>query len=109
LEDLTVVVYNQDGQVVTLQGDRGRIDEKTRDMDVEGGVVVTSSDGLRLTTDSLHYNHSRREITTEAPVKIAGRGVRISGIGLRMDLVQEKIAILSEVETWIRDEAVESG
>ena len=86
LEDLKVTLHSQDGRIVTLRGDRGRIDEKTRDMEVDGGVVVTSSDGLSLRTDSLQYSHSRREITTDASVRIEGRGVRISGVGLVMDL-----------------------
>jgi len=109
LEDLQVTLYGQDGRVVTLRGDRGRFDEKTRNMEVEGGVVVTSSDGLCLRTDSLQYDHSRREITTQAPVTIDGKGVRISGVGLLMDLVSERISILKEVETSIHEIPLESG
>lgn len=109
LEDLRVTLYNQDGRVLTLRGDRGRINEKTRDMEVEGGVVVTCSDGLCLKTNSLQYNHSRREITTEAPVRIDGGGVRISGVGLLMELASERISILREVETFIHKVPLESG
>lgn len=109
LEDLQVTLYGQDGRVVTLRGDRGRFDEKTRNMEVEGGVVVTSSDGLCLRTDSLQYDHSRREITTQAPVTIDGKGVRISGVGLLMDLASERISILKEVETSIHEVPLESG
>jgi lipopolysaccharide export system protein LptC len=101
LEDLRVTLYGEDGRVVTLQGDKGRIDEKTRDMEVNGDVVVTSSDGLRLETTSLKYNHSRREITTDAPVRIDGRGITISGVGLLMELATEKVSILKDVETSI--------
>jgi len=109
LEDLRVTLYNRDGRIVTLRGDRGRIDEKTRDMQIEGGVVVTSSDGLCLRTNSLYYNHSRREMTTEAPVEIDGRGWTISGIGLLMDVARERISILNEVETLIHEVPMESG
>jgi len=109
LEDLRVTLHNQDGRVVTLRGDRGRFDERTRNMDVEGGVVVTSSDGLCLRTDSLYYNHDRREITTEDPVSIDGQGLTVSGTGLLMDLSQERISILSEVETLIHEAPLDSG
>jgi len=109
LEDLRVTLYNRDGRVFTLRGDRGKIDEKTRDIEVEGGVVVTSSDGLCLRTNSLQYTHNRREITTEAPVRIDGRGVRISGVGLLMELGSERISILREVETLIQEVPLESG
>lgn len=109
LQDLRVTLHSQDGRTVTLRGDRGRIDEKTRDMEVDGRVVVTSSDGLSLRTDSLRYNHSRREIDTEAPVRIEGRGVRISGVGLVMDLATERISIREEVETSIHEFRSESG
>lgn len=101
LKDLRVTVYGPDGRVVTLRGDEGNIDERSRDMEVLGGVVVTSSDGLRLRTDSLEYNHSRRQITTDAPVTIDGRGVAISGVGLLMDLDTEKISILRNVDASI--------
>jgi LPS export ABC transporter protein LptC len=109
LENLRVTLHSQDGRIVTLRGDRGRIDERTRDMEVDGGVVVTSSDGLSLRTDSLQYSHSRREITTDAPVRIEGKGVRISGVGLVMDLATERISILEEVETSIHESPLESG
>lgn len=109
LEGLLVTLYSQDGRVVTLRGDRAKIDEKTRDMEVEGGVVVTSSDGLCLKTSSLQYNHSRREITTEAPVRITGKGVTISGVGLLMELTSERISILKEVETFVHEAPLESG
>jgi len=109
LEDLQVTMYGQGGRVVTLRGDRARIDERTRNMEVEGDVVVTSSDGLRLRTDFLQYDHSRREITTESAVTINGKGVRISGKGLRMELANETISILREVETSIEGSPLESG
>jgi LPS export ABC transporter protein LptC len=109
LEDLRVTLYDQDGRVVTLRGDQARINDKTRDMEVEGSVVVTSSDGLCLKTSSLHYDHGRREITTDAPVKIDGKGVRVSGMGLLMDLTKEMISIRGGVETFIQGAPWESG
>jgi LPS export ABC transporter protein LptC len=102
LEDLQVTLYTEEGRVVTLCGNRGRIDETTRDMDVEGEVVVTSSDGLCLETSSLRYDHGRQEVRTEAPVQINGRGVTVSGMGLLMDLSTERISILGGVNTLIR-------
>ena len=103
LEDLRVTLHNPDGGVVTLEGDRGRVDDKTRNMEVHGGVVVTSSDGVCLTTRSLRYDHDRREISTEDPVEIDGKGVKILGEGLVMDLTQEKISVLGGVETLIHE------
>lgn len=109
LEDLRVTLHKPDGGVVTLEGDRGRVDEKTRDMEVSGGVVVTSSEGICLRTRSLHYDHSHREISTEDPVRIDGKGVRISGVGLVMDLNREKISVLGGVETLIHEVPLKSG
>ncbi|NIS67938.1 MAG: LPS export ABC transporter periplasmic protein LptC [Proteobacteria bacterium] len=109
LEDLRVTLYNADGRVLTLRGDRGRIDEKTRDIEVEGGILVTSSDGLSLRTNSLQYQHERREIFTSAPVRIDGKGVEISGVGLLMDLASEKISILDRVKTLIHEAPLKSG
>jgi LPS export ABC transporter protein LptC len=109
LEDLQVILHKPDGGVVTLEGDRGWVDDKTRDMEVSGGVVVTSSDGLCLRTDSLHYDHRHREISTEDPVRIDGKGVRISGVGLLMDLNEERISVLGGVETLIHDVSLKSG
>jgi len=103
LEDLRVTLHNPDGGVVTLEGEHGRMDDKTRNMEVHGGVVVTSSDGVRLRTRSLRYNHHRREISTEDPVEIDGKGVKILGDGLVMDLTQEKISVLGGVETLIHE------
>lgn len=109
LEDLRVTFHNRDGRTVTLRGDEGRLNEKTRDIQVEGGVVVTSSDGLSLRTNSLQYKHSQREITTTAPVEIEGRGFKISGMGLLMDLVSERISILEGVESFIYEAPRKAG
>jgi LPS export ABC transporter protein LptC len=109
LEDLQVKLYKEDGRILTLRGDHARIDEKTRDMDVEGRVVVTTSDGLQLRTDSLQYEHSHGRISTEAPVRIDGRGVTISGVGLLMELANERISILRDVETVIHESSEDSG
>ncbi len=109
LKDLKVKLYNQGGRVLTLTGDRGKINEQTRDIQIEGGIVVTSTDGLCLKTQSLRYNHSQREITTDDPVEIDGRGVQTTGVGLRLDLANERISILRDVKTFIREIPSDTG
>jgi LPS export ABC transporter protein LptC len=101
LEDLAVTFYAEGGRIITLKGNKGSMKER-KEIKVWGNVVITSSDGYRVTTNSLRYDRERQEITTEDPVVLDGKGVEVRGVGLVVDLKTKKISILRKVQTVIK-------
>jgi LPS export ABC transporter protein LptC len=101
LEDLAVTFYTEDGRIITMKGKKGSMKEK-KEIKVWGDVVITSSDGYRVTTNSLRYERDKQQITTEDPVMLDGKGVQVKGVGLVADLKTKKISILRKVQTEIK-------
>jgi LPS export ABC transporter protein LptC len=101
LEDLAVTFYGEEGRVITLKGNKGSMKER-KEIKVWGDVVITSSDGYRVTTNSLLYDGAKQQITTEDPVMLEGKGVEVRGVGLVVDLKTKKISILRKVQTVIK-------
>ena len=101
LNDLTVTFYAEDGRIITLKGDKGSMKAR-QEIKVWGDVVVTSSDGYRVATNSLRYDGAKQQITTEDPVMLEGKGVVVRGVGLVVDLKTKKISILRKVQTVIK-------
>ncbi len=98
LRDLTVTFYPEEGRTVTLRGENGSMKGK-KEIKVWGNVVVNSSDGYRVLTDSLRYDEDRRQISTSDPVIIEGKRLRVKGVGAVVDLNEETLSILRDVET----------
>jgi LPS export ABC transporter protein LptC len=101
LEDLAVTFYAEGGRTITLKGKKGSMKEK-KEIKVWGDVVITSSDGYRVDTNSLRYDREKQQITTEDPVTLEGKGVQVKGVGLVVDLKTKKISILRKVQTVIK-------
>jgi LPS export ABC transporter protein LptC len=101
LDDLAVTFYSEDGRIITLKGNKGSMKER-KEIKVWGDVVVTSSDGYRVATNSLRYDGAKKQITTADPVKLEGKGVEVTGVGLVVDLKTKKISILRKVKTVIQ-------
>jgi LPS export ABC transporter protein LptC len=100
LNDISVTFYAEGGRTVTLTGGKGSMKGR-KEIEVSDHVVITSSDGYRVVTSSLHYDAQRKQIFNQDPVLLEGKGVRIKGIGVVVDLQTKKLSILRKVETVI--------
>ena len=100
LQDLTVTFYAEEGRIITLTGKEGSMKGR-KEIEVRGDVVITSSDGYRVMTDSLRYEEEKRRIFTEDPILMEGKGVQVQGIGVVVDLKIQKLFILRKVQTVI--------
>jgi LPS export ABC transporter protein LptC len=102
LQDVKVTFYSKDGKVYTLSGKNGRVEQKTRNMQIKGDVVLTSSDGYSLKTQSLDYRHEERKASTSDPVEIEGEKIRVTGNGMLVDLDAKTYRILHQVKTHLK-------
>ncbi|OGP54157.1 MAG: LPS export ABC transporter periplasmic protein LptC [Deltaproteobacteria bacterium RBG_13_52_11] len=101
LQDLTVTFYAEGGRTITLKGGKGSMKGR-KEIEVWEDVVITSSDGYRVETNSLRYDNEKQQITTEDPVMLEGKGVQVRGVGAVVDLKTKKISILRKVQTVIK-------
>jgi LPS export ABC transporter protein LptC len=101
LDDLAVTFFAEGGRTITLRGGKGSMKGR-KEIEVWENVVITSSDGYRVVTNSLHYDAQRQQIFNEDPVLLEGKGVRVKGVGIVVDLRTKKLSILRKVETVIQ-------
>jgi LPS export ABC transporter protein LptC len=99
LEDIEAAFYIEEGGVIRLRGDRGSILHGTRDIELQGNIVIFTTDGYQLTTDGLHYVNKTKEIRSPRRVDIAGNGLEITGKDMCIDLVTGKLTMRGRVDT----------
>ncbi|MDO9515906.1 MAG: LPS export ABC transporter periplasmic protein LptC [Syntrophales bacterium] len=102
-ENVTVKIIFSDGGVYTLAGKNGSLHTDTKDMDIDGNVVVVSDEGARFETDSLHYTHGNDNgrIHTKDAVKMTRPGTDVRGVGMNLSLGNREVTLLSSVRATI--------
>ena len=100
LEGIEAAFYVKEGGVIRLKGDRGRILHGTKDIELQGNIVILNADdGYQLTTDDLHYVYSDRQIRSSQRVDIVGKGLEVTGKGMSIDLVTGKLSMWGGLDT----------
>jgi LPS export ABC transporter protein LptC len=89
----------------TVTAQEGVLDNQNRDVALKGDVVVTSKDGLRLTTESLRWRNKERALQTDDPVEITREGTTIRGRGLEVRMDEQHAVLGSRVRVVIRNRA----
>ena len=102
LEDVKVTFYAKEGRIIYLTGKQGKVYQDTKNVDLLGDVVLTSSDGYQLKTHSASYRHSERTVSTPDLVEIDGEQIRLTGKGMLVDVEAKTFKILSQVKTQLR-------
>ena len=96
-ERMKVRLVTSGGETYVMTGDRGLLHTVSRDMEIEGNVVIVSENGNRLLTDRLRYRNAEKRIESDRPVGMENQTVRISGVGMIFSLDQKKVSLLSQV------------
>ncbi len=105
LRDVEVTFFTSDGRTLTLRGDSGSLRTDTKDISLSGNVVATSSDGYRVTTGALDYTNKDRLVRGDGPVHLVGQTVDVSGVGVRIDVEDQRVVIPNGVESVVKPEA----
>ncbi len=101
-KDLMVTVFLKDGKPLTLVGDEGRVATDSRDVEMEGNIVVHSGDRYEFHTESLKYSSEERRVFTPDKIAFTGFGMEIKGVGISIDIDRERFFILDNVSTILR-------
>ena len=99
LEDVKVTFYTKDGRTFILSGNQGKVYQDSKNMELVGNVLLLSSDGYRLKTHSVSYQHANKKVTTSDPVEIEGKEIQVIGKGMQVDMEAKIIKILSQAKT----------
>ena len=99
LEDVKVIVYMKEDRSFIISGNRGKVYQDSKDMELVGDVLLTSSDGYRLKTHSVSYHHSEKKVTTPDLVEIEGKEIYLVGTGMCVDMEAKTMKVLNQVKT----------
>jgi len=107
LEEVKVTYFTKDRRIFVISGDKGKVYQDSKNMELVGNVVITSSDGYRLKTHSVSYRHGEKRMSTSDPVDMEGEQIRLAGRGLLIDMEAKTFKVLHQVKTqwsWRKDE-----
>jgi LPS export ABC transporter protein LptC len=98
-EKITATFFGKNQETYFLEGEKGRLNTKTKAIEAFDGVKLKSSGGYQMATRSLCYRADKRELSTADAVEMNGPAGTITGIGLIVYLDQERMKILNQVTT----------
>ena len=102
MRKVTIQVFSKDGDW-TVTSNEGTLDNNRRDVSLNGNVVIRSSDGLEMHTETLGWNNEKRALATNDAVTISREGTTITGKGLEVQMQDETAAIQEKVRVVISD------
>jgi len=85
-----------------LTAREGEIKRPSNDMEARGDVKVTTTDGVRIETESLRFLNRERKIVSDAFVRLERNGDVVTGIGFESDQSLEHFAIKREVRAQVQ-------
>ncbi len=102
-EAIEVTFFDKTGEVRSvLKADYGKLNRGSDDMEATGNVVVTSSDGVILETETLRWDSELRKIMSEDSVKIVRDEDVLTGWGFRGDPDLGSFRILKDMKATIK-------
>lgn len=105
LKAVNVQFFNANKANYTVTGDIGETDGISKDIVIRGRVTTSSTNGYSFKTDTLRYSAQQKIMTSidavvmEGPADKSGKGFRLTGEKLLVDLTKNKMSILDKVVT----------
>lgn len=84
-------------QNATMTAKRGTYDVNLQKLDGRGDVVLTSSDGRKLTSPHVVYDRQLNQVSSDTSFTFTAPGSTISGVGFRSDPQLKNVTVLSNV------------
>lgn len=109
LDGVKMFYYESKKRTILITGRQGRVKPSTKDIELLGDVFIKSSDGYKLRTNSLKYLSKSSLIYTQDRVSIEGNKFKIKGVGMKMNVNEDKLSILHAVQTTIRGKSIKGS
>lgn len=103
IKTVRVLFYNNEQADFTVTGERGEINNETKDMKIEGKVVLKSSNGYVFKSESITYAAKTRMIRSpgrvemQGPADQRGPGLKLFGQSMFADVDQSLMKIENKV------------
>ena len=78
----------------TMRADRGRYNLRQQVLEGFGNVVITSTEGRRLTSPYVKYNQALNEVSSDTNFTMVEPGRTLSGIGFKADPQLQHVQVL---------------
>jgi len=91
-----------EGKVYNMTADKGRMETEKKDIEINGNVIITSSEGEKFITDYLNYSDEGKKFYTDAPVTMESDRIIIKGKGLTLFIKSGKLNLNSMVKAKIK-------
>jgi lipopolysaccharide export system protein LptC len=96
-EDVQAVMFMEDGREVAIEGQQGKLDTETNNIEISGNVIVQDAD-YQLAAETINYDHEQRRIHIPVPVAITGKTFKLTAREMTVDLTSETAHLKGAVE-----------
>ncbi len=100
LQDIAGTMYREQDQI-NVTADKGNFDRKEGSVHLEDNVVVSSSAGATLTTDSLDWDRKNNTVSTPDQVNIERENMMARAIGALGDTALKQVTLQKDVQVDI--------
>ena len=94
---VTLTYFPKGDKPITLVGNLGNLNTQTKNIFIEGEVVISTPEGYELKVPFLHYRDDIREISSEGTFTLKSHAVLLDGQGMTMNLDSQKVRVKSKV------------
>ncbi|MGA3083637.1 MAG: LPS export ABC transporter periplasmic protein LptC [Thermodesulfobacteriota bacterium] len=94
---VTLTYFPKDDKPVSLVGNLGSLDTQTKNIFIEGEVIISTPDGYELKVPSLYYREDTKEVSSEGDVSFKGPNIILDGQGMTMNLDSQKVWVKKKV------------
>ncbi len=96
--------FGEDGKRSSeLIAREGEIHQERRDMTARGGVVLSTDEGTRMTTEELQYLNLANMITSDRLVRVERQGDVLEGVGFESDPGLKHFEFRTKVRATVRN------
>jgi LPS export ABC transporter protein LptC len=107
---VAVDFFDEHGQKYShLTARSGIVRRPSNDMEANGQVVVTTTDGVRIETDRLRFLNRERRIDSDAFVRLTRHCDVVTGVGFTSDPSLEHFSLKHEVRAQVQSSSKGGG
>jgi LPS export ABC transporter protein LptC len=98
LNEVRFVYYlDRDSGRLTTSSQQGTFNRNSRQLFLNGEVVVVADSGEKLQTQSLHYDLENKQARTDGLVQIENSHLKLRGTGMLLDVEQKHLSLFADV------------
>jgi LPS export ABC transporter protein LptC len=97
IKNVRVVFFDRETGNIQLTADEGALLPEDQAVSVSSNVLVVNPEGNTLQTEYLRYEETSDILHTEKMVKINGDRFTVSGRGMRINVIDRTLVLLSDV------------